>query len=108
MRKFGAISLQDEFANTYQNAKRWHCEQAVVYFLPNNDDKFAVVASKKIGKAVCRNRAKRRLRSAFVSLSGELEFGIYIIVAKKGVLESTFLQLQKNLRWSFKKVGALK
>ncbi len=79
-----------------------------MFYKPSDDKKIAVVASKKVGKAVIRNKAKRRLRSAFVNVSSELENGVYIMVAKSGIDSAEFDKIQKNLKWSLKKLGCLK
>nr|WP_241517618.1 ribonuclease P protein component [Campylobacter blaseri] len=92
----------------YENAKKWHCECAVVYFLPFNEDKFTVVASKKVGNAVKRNLSKRLIRAAFLSFKDELETGKYIIIAKSKIGELKYDDICKNLKWSFKKMGALR
>lgn len=92
----------------YQNAKKWHCDCAVVYFLESDTTKFASVASKKIGKAVIRNRVKRLLRAVFYGFSTELKDGIYIVVAKAGLEKLPYNKIQKSLRWSFKKIGSIR
>jgi ribonuclease P protein component len=79
-----------------------------VFYKPSDQKKMAVVASKKVGKAVVRNLVKRRLRAAFLDVSSQLENGIYVMVAKSGLEEISFDKIQKTLRWSFKKLGCLK
>lgn len=68
----------------------------------------AVVASKKVGKAVLRNRAKRVLRASFACVADELKNGTYILVAKGGVENFNLNMASKNIRWSFKKLGCFK
>lgn len=92
----------------YKEAKRWHSDVCVLFYKPSIHNKVAVVASKKVGKAVVRNRSKRILRAVFVNVSDELEGGIYIMVAKSGLEYVTFEKIQKSLRWSLKKLGCLK
>lgn len=52
-----------------------------------------VVASKKIGKAVVRNKAKRRMRALLhqYDICADL-----VIVAKKGIVAADFTQLSKD------------
>ncbi len=92
----------------YQNAKKWHAEGMVVYYLASNLNKFAAVASKKVGKAVVRNLVKRRIRAAFAPLDAQLKDGIYIVIAKSGLDELPFEKAQKSLKWALKKMDSLK
>ena len=55
----------------------------VLFFLPQkNIKKIGFTATKKIGNAVCRNRAKRKMRALFLENSKDLKDGTYIFVAK--------------------------
>jgi len=56
------------------------------------------VASKKVGKAVFRNRAKRLLRAHFISYSSSLKGGKYIFVAKSPILDSNYNKVNKSLK----------
>ncbi len=93
MTKFITLSGSKEFQKIYCVAKKWHCDGAVVYFLADETNKFAVVASKKVGNAVARNRAKRRIRAAFLCLNNPVKYGVYVIVAKKGVNDLNFSKI---------------
>ena len=72
-----------------------------------NQTQIGFTASKKIGNAVKRNFAKRRLRAIFTELSSNLTDGTYVFVAKKDILDIEFLKLRDDLTRAFKKVGAL-
>lgn len=78
----------------------------VVLYLCAKSDKFAVVANKKVGCAVIRNRTKRVMRAAFADVSNDLKNGIYLMIAKPGLDKIPFLQIKKNLKWSLKKLEA--
>ncbi|EAU00280.2 MULTISPECIES: ribonuclease P protein component [Campylobacter] len=106
--RFEPLKDSREFSSVYKEAKKWHCDACVLFYKPSSENKLAVVASKKVGKAVVRNRAKRLLRAAFLEVCDELEDGIYIMVAKCGLIEISFDKIHKNLRWSLKKLGCLK
>lgn len=106
--KFDSISDSREFSKVYQNAKKWHCDLAVVYFLESDTSRFAAVASKKIGKAVVRNRVKRLFRAAFSTLSSELKDGIYIFIAKSGADRVPFDKICKSFRWALKRMDSIR
>lgn len=59
-----SLSKKTEFQRVYDNGVKRVGRQVVVYLLPAEDFGSAVVASRKIGGAVQRNRAKRLLREA--------------------------------------------
>ena len=57
-------------------------------------------ASKKIGNAVCRNRAKRRLRALATSalLPASRPNTDYVLIARHFILGASFAQLEADLR----------
>ena len=73
----------------------------MLFFLPQDTtNKVGFTATKKIGNAVKRNRAKRRLRALFREYSPSLKSGSYIFVAKQALEESSHEKLSSD----FKKV----
>ena len=69
----------------------------VVFFLPQNGiHKVGFTATKKLGNAVKRNRAKRRMRAIFREYSKNLKDGSYVFVAKVGLFETTPQKLQND------------
>lgn len=106
--KFDSISDSKEFSRVYQSAKKWHCDLAVVYFLESDTSRFAAIASKKIGKAVVRNRVKRLFRAAFSTLSSDLKDGIYIFIAKSGADKVPFDKICKSFRWALKRMDSIR
>jgi RNase P protein component len=57
------LSRQADFRKVYEEGHKFVCHSFVLYLLPAEDDAKAVVASRKVGGAVQRNRAKRLLRN---------------------------------------------
>ena len=67
------------------------------------DLKFGFTATKKIGNAVKRNRAKRRMRSLISVFLKESTFlfddtSTYIIIAKKSLIKTSFYDLKVEMR----------
>ena len=109
MKSFESIKDAKEFAKLYKDAKKWYCEVAVIFFDESEaQSNLAVIASKKVGKAVARNRAKRLLRAAFSGVQSRLKCGKYILVAKAEILDMPFVRVQKNIEWGLKKLECFK
>ncbi len=108
MKDFLRFKDSQEFDLVYRRGKRWYCEGFIVFYLKDLEKKMAVVASKKIGKAVKRNRVKRILRALFFRFKDRLKEGKYIVVARSELLELSFSSLEKSLKRGFKKLECLK
>jgi ribonuclease P protein component len=81
----------------------------VLFFLPaENSSKVGFTATKKIGNAVKRNRAKRRLRALFLEYSFLLKEGTYIFVAKQSTHEQSYQLLKKDFERVLKQLRAIK
>ena len=74
-----------------------HTNSVVLFYLQKSDvNKIGFTATKKIGNAVIRNRAKRRLRALFVKHSPRLKDGSYVFIAKLSTVQNTSIQLEND------------
>ncbi len=78
-----------DFLNLYKKGRYIASKYTVIYVKPNGRpfNRFGITAGKKIGNAVCRNRAKRLIRLAYRNSEIALPIGIdIVIVARSGIL----------------------
>jgi ribonuclease P protein component len=70
--------------------------------------KVGIVASKKVGNAVHRNRAKRLLRAHFINSLEQLKTGQYVLVAKPNLLTVEYKKTTKEFFNALKRLKAIK
>jgi len=80
----------------------------VLFYKETQGYNIGFVASKKIGNAVKRNRAKRLLRALFLVYCDNLKEGSYILVAKQPLLESTFANAKEIFLTTLKRSSLLR
>ena len=72
--------------------------------MPAQTSKFGFVTSKKIGNAVIRNKARRRLRAVVQQNCTNLKTGYYIFVAKEEITGHDSKKLQNDFNFAFKRL----
>lgn len=79
-----------DFLTLYKKGKFTACKYSVIYVRPNGRpfNRLGITASKKIGNAVHRNRAKRLIRLAYRNAEIQLPVGVdIVIVARSPICE---------------------
>jgi len=84
-----------------------HTPYFVLFYKQGKEYKVGFVASKKIGNAVRRNRAKRLLRAHFIENIDLLASGSYVLVAKPDLLSNSFQGTKKSYLQALQKCTAL-
>ncbi len=101
------MKLPREFQLVYKRGKAAHAKSSVLFYLHGKEYKNGFTASKKVGNAVFRNRAKRRLRALFLEFSPQMNTGTYIFVAKEAIKDTSHDELKADMYKALKRVGAL-
>ena len=95
------------FQYVYRKGHSVACRNLVMLAAPGRELKVGFSVSKKVGKAVTRNKVKRRLRECFRPYLGDVKTGLYVIVARPSAAEAAFEDLRKDVRYLLKKQDAL-
>jgi len=109
--KILALSKNDEFKNLLKK-KKISNKYATIFFGTLNDKNnqklnISLVAKRKLGNAVKRNKIKRRLRNIINDATKEitLKFNYsYLVIAKPSMLNNEYRNIKETLFQSFKKI----
>ena len=109
MKKNNILKENREFNRIISKYKPIYFKYFVFYVEKNTNDlyKFGISVSKKIGKAVVRNKIKRRIKNIIDKKEYENNFKCIIIV-KKSILDLNFNEMEQELFCTLKKLCIIK
>ena len=90
----------------HRSSNTWHTPYFVLFYKKNDIYKVGFVASKKVGNAVHRNRAKRLLRAHFIENIDLNSKGSYVMVAKPALIDENYTVVRKAYLHALKKCAA--
>lgn len=112
MKKKYRIKKNTEFQRVFQKGNSSANRQFVIYKLKNEDFPYfriGISVSKKLGKAVTRNKIKRYIREAVREMKEEIDPAYdLIIVARRQVVDMNYHEAKKSLRHALKVARVLK
>lgn len=95
------IRQRAEFQQIYERGAKMHSRYAIVFILPTERawSRLGIAATKKLGGAVVRNRAKRLIREAFrlCKIDGATGLDI-VVVPKRELLDASLNALETEYR----------
>lgn len=106
--KITSLTENYEFQRVYKKGTPLYGRYIVLYLRKNNSGciRLGITATKKIGKACKRNRARRLIfesfRHIYPYICGEYDI---VIVAKASIIEATYFDVLEELRRLIKKAG---
>lgn len=106
------LRKRSEFLNVAKAGEKWVTPAFVIQVykrFPEGPTRYGITASRKVGGAVERNRAKRRLRALVrqeLPLLG-VPGADYVLIARHAVLKREFSVMAEELKLSLKKLCPL-
>jgi ribonuclease P protein component len=93
------IKVRAQFQRIYQNGARMHGRYSTVFVLPNHlpIGRLGIAATKKLGGAVERNRAKRLIREVFRRNKVAPGFDV-VVIPKRELLKAGLVALETDYR----------
>jgi ribonuclease P protein component len=105
------LRKKEDFAKVFKHGKAAANHQFVVYVKQSpeaNPFRFGVSVSKKIGKAVVRNRMRRRVKEIVRQMEDEIKPGVDIVcIVRKPALDLDYAGLKKSIRHVFKRANLI-
>ena len=113
MRRKYRLKSSLDFQSVYTKGRSVANKAAVLYVLPQKPSvdptRVGFAAGKKLGKAVVRNRMRRRIREAVRLLWTRVKPGyLLIVIARQGAKDMPFQQLQTRVTELFERAGVLR
>lgn len=108
--KNNRLTKNGSFGYVYKNGARSHCRTLTLLFVENSNESVRVGFSvnNKIGKAIVRNKVKRRMRAIVRDKVKFLKGCQCVFVAKQGIDELEYEELSCQIDKLFTKAGLYK
>lgn len=104
------IKSSSEISHLFENGRRVSASCFSLIVLRNEnqhdrDGRVAFIAGKKLGNAVWRNRAKRRMRALCAAKGGSFPGYDVAFVARRGINDEPFEKMLDNMDKALEKAG---
>lgn len=99
-----------DIRRAHRDGRRWHHPLLILFVSANNQEasRFAISVSRRIGKAVVRNRCRRRVREVIRHRLADIEPGRdCLLVARVGLSAASFEEIEAAIEQLFSRAGIL-
>lgn len=110
LKRENRLKKNKHFNYIYKKGQGVSLEDMSVVYIKAKTKPFKVgfSVSNKVGKAVVRNKVKRRMREAFVQIMPLVDRRYnYIFIAKPNIADKDFFDIKQNMLLLLKKAGML-
>jgi ribonuclease P protein component len=105
---FSVLRRREEFLAVARQGKKWAATRLILQCAPGASGiRYGLTASRAVGKAVIRNRAKRRLRVVAREIlpdHGAAGYD-YVLIARSAAAICSFADLRRDLITALRKLG---
>ncbi len=111
MRKTVPLKKNADFKKIYAKGSSAASKYVIFFWLKNRHDinRVGFIASKKVGKSVVRNRARRLMKEAFRAYEEHIESGYdFILIARQTIKDATYHDVKKSIAYLLKKSKLIK
>ena len=108
--KRNRLRRNTDIRRVHREGRRWHHPLLILFVRANNQDasRFAVSVSRRIGKAVVRNRCRRRIREVIRRRLAEIEPSWdCLLVARSGLPTASFDEIEAAIDQLLQRAGIL-
>ena len=106
MNKEKILRKSEDFSTIISNQQYFKNKYFSLYYKESNNTLYGITVPKKVGKAVIRNKLKRRVKNIISNNEKYIHSNYnYVIIIKEPSLELDYEGLEKNLLELMKKVG---
>lgn len=107
--KTKGLKKDSDFRKVYKHGKSFANKHLVMYILDNKSDstRVGISVSKKVGKAVTRNKVRRRIREAYrLNVDENVKSGYDIVfIARVASKEAEYKDIEKSINNLIKKAN---
>ena len=99
MKKTDIIKSSREYTKIINTGRCIKSKNFSIYYQKNNEkNRFGISIPKKTGKAVIRNKIKRRVKNIIDNNKNSMQSSYdYVIIIRKGILELTYQDMENEL-----------
>lgn len=105
--KYDSLKTPSDFSKVYKQGKSYADRNLVLYVRPNQleSSRLGLSISKKVGNAVKRNRVRRLIKEVYRATRSFEKHYDFIIIARVRSSEAGYKEINKSMRYLFRKAG---
>lgn len=101
------LKKDSDFRKVYKHGKSFASRYLVMYILNNKSEnsRIGISVSKKVGKAIIRNRVRRRIKEAYrLNIDENVKIGYDIVfIARVAIKDAEYKDIEKSMKHLVKK-----